>query len=124
MTSRKGLAAHDYHVLHVLAGAPAIPETPATDAWGIILEEVVDELVEGLRELVSSGIPIPDDVGGEMTDEQGRIYAEAELVWNETRVALLRPDQSEFEQHLKDEGWKVVVAENDWTTALNTIFNG
>jgi len=120
MTTKKGLESNDFNQLTINAEESIILDS---DIWEETIEDAVNELKDGLRQLASYGIEKPDEVGAEIADGQGRVFTEAELLWNKPRVALLRSDQSEFRQTLEEQKWTVVLAENDWPNTLRSILN-
>ncbi len=79
--------------------------------WENVLDEVADEAAEFVEMLIELNFPIPI-VGYELEGTRGAVLAEAELVWEDAKVALLLPDQEEdsalFEQH----GFRVHVLGN------------
>jgi len=77
------------------------PEDVSTDDWSFVYEEVLDEakdLVKSLSKL--NEIPIPN-VGEEIVDNTNTVICEAELVWNELKVAVT------IEENIMIEEWKV-----------------
>jgi len=86
----------------------------------IVLEEVLDEYRDGVKQLVEDGCPLPV-VAYEMQDEHGEIIAEAELAWiAEKCVAMLAEQSSEFKALFADKGWAVVELDEggQWLNSL------
>ncbi|NOQ32104.1 MAG: DEAD/DEAH box helicase [Helicobacteraceae bacterium] len=77
------------------------PKGSSTDDWSFIYEEVLDEakvLVKSLSEYTE--IPIPD-VGEELVDNSNSVICEAELVWNELKIAVT------IEENIMIDGWNI-----------------
>jgi len=86
----------------------------------IVLEEVLDEYRDGVRQLFEDGLLLPS-VAYEMQDKYGEIIAEAELAWiAEKCVVMLAEQISEFKTLFTDKGWAVVELDEggQW---LNTV---
>jgi len=78
-----------------------------------ILEEVLDEFRDAVRQLYDEGLPLPEVVY-EMQDEQGEIIAEAELAWsNEHCVALSAEQEYDSAGIFSSRGWKVVALDRE-----------
>ena len=62
------------------------------DDWGVVFEDVQDE-AKNLVKTLSQNInfPIPS-VGEEITDDNGSVIYEAELIWNELKIAVILED--------------------------------
>jgi len=74
----------------------------------IVLEEVLDEYRDGVKQLFEYDLPLPT-VAYEVQDEHGEIIAEAELAWiAEKCVAMLAEQSAEFKTLFIDRGWDVV----------------
>ncbi|CAM5796916.1 DUF1998 domain-containing protein [Rhizobacter fulvus] len=105
-----GLAAHDYEGLGpVTAGmAPAQPAEQAAlnAAWQAVVEQALEVLVPGLKQLAKSGSTLPE-VGLELVDAKGRVSADCELAWVQEKVVVLRPDQADLAEVWGAEHWKV-----------------
>lgn len=120
LVTSDGLAAHDYDPLApAKAGTP--PAQPATQAafnaaWQAVVENVLDLLVSGLKQLAQSGAALPE-VGLELVDEKGRVSADSELAWVQEKVVVLRPDQSDLIELWGAESWKVVLLDE----AMNLV---
>jgi hypothetical protein len=70
-------------------------------------------LGEGLHALMDEGLPPPDEVGYELEQVNG-VAAEAELAWLLRKLVLLMPVHVADTAVWMANGWKTVVAENDW----------
>lgn len=70
--------------------------------WENIINEVTEEVVEIVEIMIELNFPMPV-VGYELTGAKGAVLAEAELVWENEKIALLLPDREDdgalFEQH-------------------------
>ena len=58
--------------------------------------------------MILAGVPAPTSVGYELEDARGAVAAEAELVWENSRVAYLPDPQSERKARFEDAGWTVI----------------
>ncbi len=118
LATQAGLEAGDHCALTVVTGARAGtgPQAAAhASAWEEIIKQSMLELGTALRSLMDKGFPPPNEVGYEF-EENGEVVAEAELAWTSLKVVLLMPTHgAEF---WTSRGWKIVIAEGDWTTPL------
>jgi len=74
----------------------------------MVLEEVLDEFRDGVKELFDDGVPLPV-VAYELQDEHGEIIAEAELAWIEAKcIAMLTEQKDNFSDIFISKGWIVV----------------
>lgn len=66
-----------------------------------------DQRCQGIvNACVEHSLPLPV-VGHELTDQQGRVSADAELAWPSQKVAVLLPERMEATEAFKAAGWKV-----------------
>lgn len=124
-----GLAGHDYDALAPVAAetAPAQPAGQAAlnAAWQVVVEQALELLTPGLKQLAHAGAA-PPDVGLELVDAKGRVSADSELAWVQEQVVVLRPDQEDLIELWGAEGWKVVLLDESldlvkgaaWTAAV------
>ncbi|MBT5934399.1 DEAD/DEAH box helicase [Sulfurimonas sp.] len=90
------------------------PKDVSADDWSFVYEEVLDEakdLVKSLSKIAE--IPIPT-VGEEIVDSSSTVICEAELVWNEFKVAVT------FEENITIEEW-TVLSINDVEQIIETL---
>lgn len=93
-------------------------------SWQAVLAEAVEEVAEGLRELMARRVGVPQ-VGFEIQDDAGAVVAEAELAWPGPHLAVLRSDQEDGEAPFTARGWRVVTANPGWETqALTVLLEG
>ena len=81
--------------------------------WQAAMDDAVGEAGPGLARLMAQGVPLPA-VGFELQAATGAILAEAELAWEQARVAVLRPDQEDQAPAWQGAGWTVVRLDEDW----------
>lgn len=129
LVTSDGLSANDYDGLVPVAAdtAPAQPPGQAAlnEAWQAVLEQTMDALVPGLRQLARSGATWPE-VGLELLDAKGRIAADAELAWVAQKLVVLRPDQADLVACWQEQGWQALVlndgldcvAQTPWAAAV------
>jgi DEAD/DEAH box helicase domain-containing protein len=125
LATQAGLEANDHSPLTVVTGArPGIGGQAAAhvSAWEDILKQSMPVLDVGLRMLMDAGLSPPDQVGYEL-EENGEVVAEAELAWTALKVVLLMPAHAEHQQFWKSQGWKTVIAEEDWAKPLAEALN-
>ena len=76
-------------------------------------EEALRFCDERCRHLVQACIdyelPLPV-VGYELQDDGGRVCADAELAWQQQRVAVLLPERPEGMEAFRSQGWNVFLA--------------
>lgn len=117
MVTGTGLDARDYDAMDSAAGAQLGGSTPPgqealQEIWQAVLDQTLGELKSGLRSLAKAGAAVPE-VGLELADEKGRVVADAELAWPETKLVLLRADQADLVSAWSDAGWQVVELTED-----------
>jgi DEAD/DEAH box helicase domain-containing protein len=120
MATAAGLDAHDYEGFGSLGAATAAPakesgQAALSAAWQQVLEHSVEALTVGLKALASVG-SVPPEVGMELTDNKGRVMADAELTWVDEKLAVLRPDQDDLVQAWKSAGWVVEMLDDTLVT--------
>ena len=112
LATTDGLAAHDYDGLAPVTAAtqPAQPAAQAAlnAAWQSVVEQALEELASGLKQLAQSGAN-PPEVGIELVDAHGRVTADCELAWVQDKVAVLRPDQADLVEMWSAQDWKVIL---------------
>ena len=77
--------------------------------WQTVLELAAQEVQPWLLAMANQADLLPD-AGFELIDERGRILAEAELAWEELRIAVLLTDYQEDAAHFEARGWQVYLA--------------
>lgn len=112
LVTAEGLSAHDYDAFDA-AGPVSSPAQPAGQAainaaWQTVIEQTLEALASGLRQLAQAGAE-PPEVGLELADAKGRVLADGELAWPRQQVVVLRPDQSDLADVWISEGWKIAL---------------
>lgn len=74
-------------------------------AWQEAIESADPEVGGLLRDLARPGAPEPE-VGYDLADSAGIIVGEAELAWENARVAVLRTDQAVHAAAFEAAGWR------------------
>jgi len=72
-----------------------------------LLEDTLEELREGLKQLAEKKLALPD-VLLELQKEDGEIIAEAELVWHEHKLVGLLEEQLIYSELFEISGWNVL----------------
>ena len=117
-TTRRGTDGNIYHDLPIrshpwLTDVPDQPDDPeSTSAWSDVLRFAASQVHPVLTRLRERNLP-PPEAGFELTDPAGRVRAEAELGWEDHRVAVLMADQSAGGVTFESRGWRVVLADDD-----------
>ena len=96
---------------------PAIVPHPSSRAelseeWAEVLELAALEVHSLLARVMDAGLPVPD-VGWEIVGEDGTVAGDAELVWEDARVALLCEPQLPYRDEFTGRGWKVFTPEQE-----------
>ncbi len=109
--SRDGLKAGLYEGIH-WAGQSDEPSFGALgvigDQLATLLDDTLEELVDGLTQLSEKQLPLPDALY-ELQQDDGEIIAEAELVWHGEKMVGLLDEQAEYSEKFEEAGWKVLV---------------
>jgi DEAD/DEAH box helicase domain-containing protein len=117
MTTKDGLESGAYSVLAEVQ--PDQRHVNGTSAeWGEVIQDAAEELRNGLLHLAEEGVRAPDGIGEEFEDERGRVYAEAELCWQQHQLCVLTLDQGEYQKPLQDCGWSPILAEVGWENQI------
>ena len=76
-------------------------QSSSSDDWNFIYEEVLDEAKELVKSLSNhEEIPLPS-VGEELVDANNTVVCEAELIWNELKIAVT------LEENIVMDGWSI-----------------
>ena len=75
-------------------------------------EHIVSGMIhECATEMHNNGIPAPSVVGFELSDESsGATIAEAEMAWEDRKVAWLLPEQEDYADVFRRKGWIVLLS--------------
>ncbi|MCV2356559.1 DEAD/DEAH box helicase [Paucibacter sp. B2R-40] len=133
MMSASGLQAGDCELLKpTICATPPVPSDGAALAaeWTATLNDTLPAVHGGLRLLAAAGLP-PPVAGLELVDGRGRVQAEAEIAWQQYRVAVLLPEQADLASTWQAQGWTVVLvteevgaAASSWAEAILEISKG
>jgi DEAD/DEAH box helicase domain-containing protein len=94
-----------------LQASPALRQAQQTfnERWQTALDLTSPQVHAWLLALARAGSAFPD-IGFELTDERGRVLAEAELAWPDLQVAVLLPEYQDDAAHFEAQGWTAHVA--------------
>lgn len=92
-----------------IIGSMALADT-GDGAWTDILSKALVVMRAGLEQLRAQGVEAPDQVGFEWASS-GEVVAEAELLWERAKVAVLLVQQMEQKERWFADGWNVVPGE-------------
>jgi DEAD/DEAH box helicase domain-containing protein len=120
MATAAGVDAHDYEPLGALDGGSAASAKPSahealSGAWQQVLEHSLEALADGLKALAGAGAT-PPEVGMELSDEKGKVLADAELTWVGDKLAVLRRDQEDLVDIWKAAGWTIELLDDGLVT--------
>ena len=124
MATRVGLDAGDHEGLTLSTTKRSAPDSQGASqaaAWESVIDQAMGVLSDGLHSLMDAGWPPPDEVGYEL-EQDGKVLAEAELVWSQRKLVLLVPEQIDSKTEWVVKGWKAIVAEGDWQQRLTAEF--
>ncbi len=90
------------------------------DNWNDIMDEFIDDIaITCATEMYKNGIPAPSVVGFELSnDTNGATIAEAEMAWEDEKIAWLLPDQEDYADTFKSKGWTVLLSSEKITTKV------
>ena len=85
------------------------------EKWNEIMDDFIDDIaITCATEMHNNGIPAPSVVGFELSDESsGATIAEAEMAWEDKKVAWLLPEQEEYADVFKNKGWTVLLSSEE-----------
>lgn len=125
LMTRDGIEHGDYAGLARTA-SDSEPVARVARDWELRIEEAIEDVREGLRDLAQRGLPPPDTVGAEL-EENGIVTAEAELQWLEARLVVLATHQADMAAVWNEAGWQcvVVVSGQAWVAeVVETLSRG
>lgn len=124
--SKLGIEKAAYTVLgSIVPEADKPTVTPDTsiktdDKWNDIMDEFIDDIaITCATEMHKNGIPAPSVVGFELSsDTSGATIAEAEMAWEDKKIAWLLPEQEDYADIFKGKGWTVLFSSEKITTKV------
>jgi DEAD/DEAH box helicase domain-containing protein len=125
IATQDGFAFGDYVSLKVIEQSkPGSNGQGAAQAasWIMVIDQAMSSLASGLSYLMDSGLLPPDEVGFEL-EQDGDVVAEAELAWFKIKLVLLMPEQAHSTSVWGAQGWKTVVAEDEWPKQLAGVIH-
>ena len=108
--SDTGLKQMVYLSLPVVYAAPAA-ESGTNDEWDniktILFEEGAKDIADRAKEM---NIPAPkeDNIGYEVTKDDGEVIASVEIAWPELKIGYLTNEQQEDQEKLEKLGWNFI----------------
>ncbi len=84
-----------------------------TDPWQETLEIISDEAKVFADKIHAAKMPIPDEIGLEVTDANDAVIAEVEMAWLDAKIAYLTSDQLCYSEILKANGWSVLTDDSE-----------
>ena len=125
LATRDGLLGADHNAITPAEAAkPASGGGQAAEAagWAQAMDQAMEFLLPGLKELQDAGAPVPDEVGYEL-ESDGEVVAECELVWTSRKVVLLLDHHADTEAVWTSRGWTTVKASPGWPALLLNKLN-
>jgi len=84
--------------------------------WEDIYDYLDDVEKACATEMIKNHIPAPDEIGYELeSNKNGAVIGEASMAWTEKMVVLLLPEQEEYAEVFKQEGWTVLLTNEKLT---------
>ena len=119
--SKLGISKAIYSNLGTIIAEEDAPEAAlGTDVvvdekWNDIMDEFIDDIaITCATEMHNNGIPAPSVVGFELSDEaSGATIAEAEMVWEDRKIVWLLPEQEDYADVFKGNGWTVLLSSEE-----------
>ena len=102
----------------------AVDEAVTDEALASVLEEVLDEFQEVIREMAVTKLPLPA-VSFELRDGIGEILAEAEFCWEDLKLVGLLDDQMDSADLFKQAKWSVLQLDSsgEWLQVLKDMMS-
>lgn len=120
LATQAGLDAGDHEALTISSGTrpgSGAQGVAHAAAWEEVIDQAMGALAEGLHALMDAGLPPPDEVGFEL-EQEGDVVAEAELAWIQRKLVLLMPVHADSAPIWEANGWKTLMAVDDWQRQL------
>ncbi|NBG88128.1 DEAD/DEAH box helicase [Isachenkonia alkalipeptolytica] len=91
------------------------------EEWELVKEQILDEeiIIILVDSLIKNNMEPPSSVGFELENENSKIIAQAELAWEERKIAILLPEQNEYKPVFEKLGWKAFDIQNLKPSDLN-----
>ena len=123
--SKAGLQSHEYGDMLLRAGPQVLQETAllSQHEWQDLKAWSSDE-THALLDRLAQNAPMLPIVGYELTNEAGKVIAEAELAWMEQKLAILTAEQNSLADIFKAQHWttfSVSQALQNFPEFLNTF---
>ena len=89
---------------------PSLTEAPENSAWDEIYDYLDDVEKACATEMIKNNIPAPDEIGYELeSSSNGAVIGEASMAWTDKHIVLLLPEQEEYSDAFKKEGFTVLL---------------
>lgn len=109
------LGAQEQIADNVVAATKEISYDSSLDLkWMNCMEEFIDDIAKNCAtEMMNKHIPAPIVAYELVDDKTNAIMAEAEMAWEELKIAWLLPEQEEYKDIFEKSGWKVILSTDD-----------
>lgn len=85
------------------------------DTWRDVLTQLFDEsALEYAKHLILLQVKAPSIIGFELLDTKGAVICEAEMVWEDEKIAVVLPHQLEGKVHFEQQGWTAISIEDEF----------
>lgn len=100
---------------NMVAETKEIPNDSLLDLkWMDCMEEFIDDIAKNCAtEMMNKHIPAPIVAYELVDDKTNAIMAEAEMAWEQLKIAWLLPEQEEYKDIFKKSGWNVILSTDD-----------
>ncbi|MFM7008342.1 MAG: hypothetical protein ACKO0Z_03300, partial [Betaproteobacteria bacterium] len=96
-------------------GASSSSQHMLAKEWDDAVEQTLEPLRSGLRQLARWNAPLPL-IGHELADDRGHVIAEAEMSWPDQRLVVLTAEQDDLSAGWMQAGWDVLQLSDDYLT--------
>ena len=95
------------------SSGPSVPGVSGlNEVWRVAIDMAFETVRPGMERIAKKDLNLPvPEVGFEFADASGRVIAEAELAWQQQRVAVLVDGQSDQAPSWRELGWTLVMAD-------------
>ena len=93
-----------------------------TDGWQAMLDEELsyspEDVIAFAKKIREMGIPVPDSIGYDVTDETGAVVASVEVAWTQKKIGYITEEQETDRGTLEQMGWMILDCNSEITSAL------
>ena len=97
-------------------------QSKVTDGWQAMLDEELsyspEDVIAFAKKIREMGIPVPDSIGYDVTDETGAVVASVEVAWTQKKIGYITEEQETDRGTLEQMGWMILDCNSEITSAL------